>query len=255
MYKFIVITLIIFSASILLALNSNNLIYKTSANAIPTVTPTPDSPSKNISIELDKDSVSPRCPPGYRPFPGRTCGDGMLITVIVTDKSENDALIYKYRVSGGRIIGEGAKITWDLSGAAPGTYTITVDVENESKTQSPTETKTVTVFDHCCNGDCFCPEISVSVATTPTLAGEEMIFVANVSGGSGDDVSYNWTISKGKIIKGQGTPTIKVATNSKMAGNALKATVNFDGEIFCGGVCIQTASANGFVAAKKRKKK
>lgn len=37
---------------------------------------------------------------------------------------ENDPITYMYALSGGKIIGEGSKVVWDLSGVAPGTYSI-----------------------------------------------------------------------------------------------------------------------------------
>lgn len=229
---------------------------KFSARISQTVTPTPDPPNKNVSIELDRDSASAKCLRGYRPMAGRFCGGGMLIEVTVSAKLENDSLIFRYSVSGGRIIGEGARVTWDLTGGRPGTYTITVNIEDKARTQNQTETKTVTVFDDCCSGDCACPEIFVSASASSVQAGETIIFTANVSDGSSDaDVAYNWTISDGKIVEGQGTPVVRVVTNSKMSGRNVKATVNLDGEAFCGGVCVTTVSAESFVASKNHKKK
>jgi len=35
---------------------------------------------------------------------------------------ENDVLTFSYKVSGGRIIGTGQKVKWDLTGVSPGTY-------------------------------------------------------------------------------------------------------------------------------------
>ena len=82
-----------------------------------------------------------------------------------------------------------------------------------------------------------------------------MSFTANVSGGSQSDVTYSWTISDGKIIEGQGTPSITVATNYKMAGKTVKATIEI-GEF--GGLCeacLKIQSASGLVSETKRIKK
>ncbi len=43
---------------------------------------------------------------------------------------DNDVLVYSYTISGGKIIGQGAKVVWDLSGVKAGTYTVTVAVDN-----------------------------------------------------------------------------------------------------------------------------
>jgi hypothetical protein len=39
-----------------------------------------------------------------------------------------------------------------------------------------------------------------------------MTFTANVSGGSQTDVTYDWSVDKGTIVEGQGTPVITVST-------------------------------------------
>jgi hypothetical protein len=53
-----------------------------------------------------------------------------------------------------------------------------------------------------------------------------MTFVANVSGA---DVTYNWTVSAGQIVSGQGTSSITVSTTSEMAGQNVTATVEIGG--------------------------
>jgi hypothetical protein len=37
---------------------------------------------------------------------------------------ENEPITYRYVLSGGKIVGDGAKVVWDLAGVAPGTYSI-----------------------------------------------------------------------------------------------------------------------------------
>jgi hypothetical protein len=43
---------------------------------------------------------------------------------------ESDVVTFNYIVSAGKIVGQGGKVTWDLSGVAPGTYTITAGVSD-----------------------------------------------------------------------------------------------------------------------------
>ncbi|MDQ3748188.1 MAG: hypothetical protein M3367_04100 [Acidobacteriota bacterium] len=257
MHKQIALLLLIFSSIFWFGFNSDRLIHKShSANVSPTVTPTPDSSSDSVSIELDRDITSRPCPPSYRCR--GNCDSNMSIVVTISDaKSENNQLNYNYTVSGGRIVGEGAKVNWDLMGASPGTYQIKIDViNNKSGNLLQSATKTITVEECIDDGDrCLvCPAFSVDAPTTPTQAGETMIFTANVGYGNAENMIYNWTISDGKIIEGQGTPTIKVATNRKMAGKVVKATANFKWD--CSEICKNnTASASGLVATKKRKDK
>lgn len=66
------------------------------------------------------------------------------ITTTAVDP-ENDVLVYNYTVTGGRIIGSGAKVKWDLTGVRPGTYTITAGVDDGCGLCGATVTKTVVV--------------------------------------------------------------------------------------------------------------
>ena len=58
---------------------------------------------------------------------------------------ENDVLTYVYTVTGGRIIGTGAKVKWDFTGVHSGTYTITAGVDDGCGLCGATMTKTVVV--------------------------------------------------------------------------------------------------------------
>ncbi|HLM61340.1 MAG TPA: hypothetical protein VK308_11080, partial [Pyrinomonadaceae bacterium] len=109
-------------------------------NVSPTATPTPVQTEESDEIVLDEKVVSPPCPPGVRPQPGSACSDDMTIAISAV-KPENRQLKYEYTVSGGRVIGEGTKVIWDLTGAQPGTYQIRVDIEDNSTKQRRTETE------------------------------------------------------------------------------------------------------------------
>jgi hypothetical protein len=65
---------------------------------------------------------------------------------------ENDTMIYKYEISGGRIlpsdnkpIDRSEKVLWDLSDVKTGTYTITAAVDDGCGFCGKTMTKTVIV--------------------------------------------------------------------------------------------------------------
>lgn len=58
---------------------------------------------------------------------------------------DNDPLTYQYTVSGGKIIGQGAKVVWDISGLQPGNYTITAAVDDGCGFCGMTQTKTLVV--------------------------------------------------------------------------------------------------------------
>lgn len=143
-----------------------------------------------------------------------------------------------------------------MKGAQPGTYEIKIDlIDDKSGNLLQSATKTINVVACDDYGDrCLeCPIFSVDPPTMPIQAGETMIFTANVRYGNAENMIYNWTTSNGKIIEGQGTPIIKVATTSKMAGKSVKANVNFIWD--CSDICNdKTASASGLVAKKRKDK-
>lgn len=104
--------------------------------------PIPNQPADVTEVELvfennfDDESDTNLC------FPDK----GLHIEIITKAKDkEDDTLTYSYTVSGGRVIGVGKKVTWDLSGVKPGTYTITAAVDDGCGYCGKTMTKTVTV--------------------------------------------------------------------------------------------------------------
>ena len=184
------------------------------------------------NLALGETVVSPPCPPGQVPRSGQPCSDDQMVSVATTAVDpENDVLTYNYTVSGGRIVGTGANVSWDLTGAPPGTYTITAGVDDSCGVCGQTQTKTITVQACDCIVQCVCPTLSVTGPPSVVTPGSTMTFTANVSGGSGEQVTFNWTVSAGTIVEGQGTPTITVATTPEMAGSNVTATVDI------GGVC------------------
>jgi len=186
------------------------------------------------NLTLSETVVTGRCAPGFRPREGTTCSDDMEVGVTTTAVDpENDVLTYNYTVSGGRIVGQGANVSWDLTGAQPGTYTITAGVDDGCGVCGTTQTRTITVAECDCIQICVCPTLSITGPAGVTNAGETMTFTANVSGGSGETVTYTWTVDRGTIIEGQGTPVIRVATTEDMAGGSVTATVDI------GGICDQ----------------
>ncbi len=189
-------------------------------------------PANVTNLGLGETIVSPPCPPGQRPRSGQPCSDDQTVTVATTAVDpENDVLTYNYTVSGGRIVGSGANVSWDLTGAQPGTYTITAGVDDSCGVCGQTQTKTITVAACDCEVVCACPTLDVTGPAGITTPGETMTFTANVSGGTGETVTYNWAVTSGTIIEGQGTPVVRVATTPEMAGTNVTATVNI------GGVC------------------
>ncbi len=180
------------------------------------------------ALTLSESTINLPCDPGSVPRPGTTCKDGSTVSVTTTAVDpENDVLTYNYTVSGGRIVGTGANVTWDLSGLSEGTYTITAGVDDGCGLCGKTETRTVTVAKCDCVKVCNCPTVSVSAPAGVVNPSQTATFVANVAGGPA--VTYNWTVSSGTIESGQGTPSIVVRTSLADAGTTITATVELGG--------------------------
>lgn len=142
---------------------------------------------------------------------------------------DGDTLLYTYSTTGGRVTGDGPNATLDLTGVAPGTYTVTVEVDDGCGCIAFTST---TVEVAAC--DCVevpkqpvCPTVTVSCPDT-VQAGQPITFTANVNGGDpAVTATYNWTVSAGTITSGQGTSSITVDTAG--ATGTVTATVDVGG--------------------------
>ncbi len=183
-------------------------------------------PANVNSVTLSDTVITLPCPPGQRSR-SNACNDNKTISVATSASDpENDVLTYNYTVSGGRIVGTGANVQWDLSSAQAGTYTITTGVDDGCGICGKTDTKTIRV--EACP-DCYtpvecpaCAGVSVSGPAGITNPGDNMTFTATASGAT----SYNWTVSRGTIVSGQGTPSITVSTSAADAGQNVTATVD-----------------------------
>lgn len=188
--------------------------------------PIENKPANVNSVTLSGSVITLPCGPGQVSRSGG-CPDSNKTINVATSASdpENDVLTYNYTVSGGRIVGTGANVQWDLSSAQAGTYTITAGVDDGCGVCGKTETKTIRV--EACP-DCYtpvkcatCSTVSVSGPAGVTNPGGTMTFTATASGAE----SYNWTVSRGTIVSGQGSPSITVSTTEADAGQNVTATV------------------------------
>ncbi len=188
-------------------------------------------PANVDSVTLGASTITLPCAPGQVSASGG-CADGSRTISVATRATdpENDVLTYSYTVSGGRIVGTGANVEWDLSTAQAGTYTITTGVDDGCGVCGRTDTKTITVQE-CpdCRAPaavCNCPTgLTVTGPSGVTNPGDTMNFTASVSG----DVTYSWSVSAGTIVSGQGTPSITVQTSEANAGQNITATVTLGG--------------------------
>jgi hypothetical protein len=93
-----------------------------------------------VALDLDKTEIQLPC---AESTPGPRAGSvGVKLTAA---DPEGDVLTYNYTVSGGRIVGTGANVFWDLSKVQPGTYVIIAGVDDGCGVCGRTEKKSVTV--------------------------------------------------------------------------------------------------------------
>ena len=76
--------------------------------------------------------------------------------------------------------------------------------------------------------NCICPVVKLIEPDSLIKAGEPAIFKAEVKGWK-SEIAYNWTVSAGTILEGQGTPVIKVDTTG-LEGANLTATLEINGD-------------------------
>jgi hypothetical protein len=162
------------------------------------------------------------------------------LTATVSNFRNPAGLRYAWRASGGRLNGDGQNATWDLSGATPGTYTATVEVEDPTAPideQCHAFTSTKVIVRECPPPAPVCPNVSIYCPDTVML-GSPVTFTANLSGGTaGITPTYNWTVSAGTIISGQGTPTIQVDTTG-LGGQSITANLSVAGyNLNCTATC------------------
>jgi hypothetical protein len=149
------------------------------------------------------------------------------LTATVTNFSTTP-LRYTWRVSGGRLTGEGPNATWDLAGAAPGTYTARVEVDNNRDDGCVAFTSTKIVVRDCPPPPPVCPNITISGPDTVAV-GAPITFTATVNGGTlGVVPVYNWTVTAGTIVGGQGTSSITVDA-AGLAGQSITANLAVGG--------------------------
>lgn len=174
----------------------------------------------SVVVESDVTTVT-RCPE-------RADEDTTRVRLVSRTENLSGNVSYTYTTTGGRITGTGANRTWDLTGVQPGVYTATVEAENDlADLGCRAFSSTVVVVRDCPPLVVQCPAVNV-LAPETVRAGEPLTFVANVSGPGGVVPAFNWNVSGGTIMSGQGTPTITVDTASA-GGTSVRAAVQLAG--------------------------
>ncbi|MFT3746434.1 MAG: hypothetical protein QM785_19340 [Pyrinomonadaceae bacterium] len=100
-------------------------------------------PAKVLDLVLDHTEIVEHC--NTSPQEGATKSSIVDVLTNAFD-AENDVLTYAYTVNGGRIVGTGAKVKWDLTGVKPGKYDIVAGADDGCGVCGKTIKKSVTVI-------------------------------------------------------------------------------------------------------------
>jgi hypothetical protein len=151
--------------------------------------------------------------------------------------SDSNAIRYSWRTNGGRIEGSGETVTWNLAGLAPGYYRAFIEIETGTGEELCQAFSSTTVLVNRCPPPApVCPQVAISCPDTPGV-GQPLEFSASVTGGSTDQRVYNWTVSGGTIISGQGTDRIRIDTKG-LAGATIRASLSMGGlPLDCSATC------------------
>ena len=89
-------------------------------------------PANVTALDLDRTEIIADCDSSNAEQNKPNAGAVNKISVVTNAVDpENDPLTYNYSVSAGKIIGEGYRVIWDLSGVKAGTYKITAAVADD----------------------------------------------------------------------------------------------------------------------------
>jgi hypothetical protein len=187
------------------------------------------------------------------PYTVRACADETSrIHLIASARSPvGGALRYKWTTNGGRLMGQGANTTWDLAGAQPGVYQAVVEVDDGRAFDCVAFSSISIVVTDCPPppAEIVCPNVTVSCPERGT-EDAPITFTASLTGGS-PNISpiYNWTVSAGHIVSGQGTPSITVDTRG-LSGQSVRANLDIGG---FGTPCPATCETAIQIIPKSRK--
>ena len=163
----------------------------------------------------------------------RACDNSGAPQVQLTAKAVSPAgnpINYKWTTSDGVITGDGPVVTWNLAGLKPGYHKASLDIQSTGSDGTCQAFSSVSVLvNPCAEVRPVCPAIEI-VCPTNVSIDQTLTFTSRYSGGVPANVTpvYNWTVSAGTIVEGQGTDTIKVDTKG-LAGHTVRASLSMGG--------------------------
>jgi hypothetical protein len=139
-------------------------------------------------------------------------------------------LEYRYSVTAGRIIGKGRSVVWEFHDAPPGQYVADVRVKNEHGASASSSTRVTFEWCDTCDPEFGpFPQIQASCPAS-VIEGNPALISVRLTGPYKrfGKLKFSWSLTAGRIIKGDGTRNIKVDTRG-LGGQKISATVEVDG--------------------------
>jgi hypothetical protein len=183
-------------------------------------------------MTLSRAEVCLVCPftwPGGKEEVEQEKKEKMMVGVSVAADTRPDH-VYYYVVSGGKIIGDGPKVMWDLREASPGEYTITVGSGKDGVIYGAIVSKKIIMkrmCGSCCMVPCECGTLSIFGPAKAAKSGDTLIFRSEVRGGPA--VTYKWFVSGGTIVTDPTGSSIMVKIPDDWNGDNITATVELGG--------------------------
>lgn len=196
-------------------------------------TPAPSCPAVRVESEIKNRE------PWWR-ADGLCPGAQVIFSAFTSGIGPDDRPQYNWTVSAGVIVSgqgtptiivstKGSDDTVSIERADELAVTATVEVTKVSGLSAecvPKASATVGIATCCLTP---CPTISIQCPTEFVDPGVPLTVSVNLSGGDPElEITYNWQVSAGEIVAGQGTPTITVDTTG-LAGQHPTATVEIGG--------------------------
>jgi hypothetical protein len=160
-------------------------------------------------LSVDEENVYIECPSGQRARPDSPKSDDLIVNVQTgaTSNSILDKLHFSYAISGGKVIGSGTNVKWDLTGLRPGTYWISADVD-DGKEGARSEKRSISLYSRECTWTLECPRVDLSDIRRAKNSDDLTVF-ATIAGGS-DDIELDWDADGADIIAGQASRLVRL---------------------------------------------
>lgn len=186
----------------------------------------------SVELRASTTLITYPCPPGA--YSGsRSCPTADLqVALTAITKAFNKQSVFVYTTSGGRVVGEGSKVTWDLSEAGPGIYTATVEAQDNKKHRAVSSV--IVTLANC--ADCIhwepCMMPIVVNCYDQVKAGTPVTCTVKV-GPTSDPITYEWSArdSNGEDLSGRISgrgASISIRTDG-LGGQHLTTTVKVKG--------------------------